>query len=446
MDWNKLHIIKDNRCCVAFYAPAMLLLPLDENKADILLTYQKYMVNNSSTDTINNFVKQIESFIKAKNLSTDEGIVAYNPKNITKIMLCVSNDCNLRCKYCYAAGGSYMQKRGLMTLETAKRFIEFCNNQFESIDRIIFFGGEPFLNIDVIEYICESFDEQNKLKPKFGAVTNGTICNERVLNVVNKYFSYLSISVDGPKNIHDINRVDINGNGSFDRSKKFISAIRNNTKVNLACEATFTQQHIENGYTRSSIANFFSKEIGLQSSIIDDMHINKSEVLNYWKNINYENLKTEKLDNLTSDFWNLFELFINNECNHRCRIGADILTIAHNGDIYPCHQLNGKEKCKLGNIFGDNVFNSNHYEKNFNHLMSVDKNDKCNNCWCKNLCSPCTISRFFNEKLSVIESNPQKGYCTFIKQFIETLLPIIALLRKNTHLWNLVKNKMIAKL
>ena len=142
----------------------------------------------------------------------------------------------------------------------------------------------------------------------------------------------------------------------------------------------------------------------------------------------------------------MYELFINNECNHRCRIGADILTIAHNGDIYPCHQLNGKEKCKLGNIFGDNVFNSNHYEKNFNLLMSVDKNDKCNNCWCKNLCSPCTISRFFNEKLSVIESNPQKGYCTFIKQFIETLLPIIALLRKNTHLWNLVKNKMIAKL
>lgn len=59
-------------------------------------------------------------------------------RDINRITLCVSNNCNLRCKYCYAQGGDYGAVRSLMTIDTAKSFISFCKSNFDSINKIVF--------------------------------------------------------------------------------------------------------------------------------------------------------------------------------------------------------------------------------------------------------------------------------------------------------------------
>ena len=50
-------------------------------------------------------------------------------KVIRRITLHISNDCNLRCKYCFGGGGSYNQERNLMTEQTAIEFVDFCVEQ-----------------------------------------------------------------------------------------------------------------------------------------------------------------------------------------------------------------------------------------------------------------------------------------------------------------------------
>lgn len=446
MDWKNLHIIIDHRSSLAYYAPSMTVFPLEDSKAKLILNYQNSVVYNTtsefSADDLS-YIKQLETFIDTKNLPITSVPNEVNTKKISKIMLCVSNDCNLRCKYCYAGGGNYMQKRGLMSLETAKQFVDFCSEQFDSLDKIIFFGGEPFLNIDIIEFICESFSKQRKLKPKIGAVTNGTICNERVLKVINKHFDYLTISIDGPQMIHDTNRVTVNGKGSYKLVSKFISSIKKYTHIDLSYEATFTQSHIDQGYTRFSIANYLEKEMGLNGIVLDETDLDKNTILDYWQNITYYNLKQTKLENLTSDFWSIFNLFVNKQSQERCHIGENVISVAFDGSIYPCHQLNGQNKCLLGNISENNIFNSDDYNSNVSLLSSLANNDKCNNCWCKNICSPCSMVRFFNKNLKLIEHIPQDDFCDSFKLLIETLLPIIVILRKNIDLWNLVKNKNI---
>lgn len=58
---------------------------------------------------------------------------------INRITLHISNDCNLRCKYCYASGGNYKQKRGLMTEQTARQFIIFVWKHLRRL-KILFFS------------------------------------------------------------------------------------------------------------------------------------------------------------------------------------------------------------------------------------------------------------------------------------------------------------------
>ena len=60
---------------------------------------------------------------------------------IDRITLHVSNDCNLRCKYCYATGGTYGKSRNLMSIETAKKFVDYCCENFKKVRNIVFFGG-----------------------------------------------------------------------------------------------------------------------------------------------------------------------------------------------------------------------------------------------------------------------------------------------------------------
>ena len=135
-------------------------------------------------------------------------------KVIRRITLHISNDCNLRCKYCFGGGGSYNQERNLMTEQTAIEFVDFCVEQFERVEKIVFFGGEPMLNLKGMEIVCNRFKyykEEGKIDilPNFVIITNGTILTDRMLAFIKRNISAMTISIDGPKEINDIQRISL---------------------------------------------------------------------------------------------------------------------------------------------------------------------------------------------------------------------------------------------
>ncbi|WP_082585146.1 radical SAM/SPASM domain-containing protein [Thermococcus barophilus] len=84
-----------------------------------------------------------------------------------------------------------------------------------------FYGGEPLLNIEGIKYSLqkaeEMKDDKELLEYSAGIITNGTLINEEVIDLINKYpIGYMQITLDGPKDIHDSRRVKVNGEGTFD--------------------------------------------------------------------------------------------------------------------------------------------------------------------------------------------------------------------------------------
>lgn len=146
-------------------------------------------------------------------------------KNITFI---VTKDCQLACKYCYLVGKNVKER---MSWETAKSFIDMIleNKTDFQEDSVVwdFIGGEPFLEIDLIDRICDYL----KLRMyelnhpwfnsyRFSFSTNGiNYHTSAVQEFIKKNRDHLSIgiTIDGTKKKHDLNRVyKITENGSYD--------------------------------------------------------------------------------------------------------------------------------------------------------------------------------------------------------------------------------------
>ena len=149
--------------------------------------------------------------IKDNNTIWQNGVA----KNITFI---VTKDCQLACKYCYLVGKNIEER---MSWETAKTFIDYVLSHEEDFpeESVVwdFIGGEPFLEIDLIDKICDYLKKRMyELNHhwfdsyRFSFSTNGINYHEsKVQNFIKKNRSHLSIgiTIDGTEKKHDLNRV-----------------------------------------------------------------------------------------------------------------------------------------------------------------------------------------------------------------------------------------------
>lgn len=138
-------------------------------------------------------------------------------KNITFI---VTKDCQLACKYCYLVGKNETER---MTWETAKAAIDYIldheeDRNFKQESVVFdFIGGEPFLEIDLIDKICDYIKSEMFRRNhhwfnsyRFSFSTNGiNYDSEKVQKFIEKNRTHLSIgiTIDGTKRKHDLNRV-----------------------------------------------------------------------------------------------------------------------------------------------------------------------------------------------------------------------------------------------
>lgn len=146
-------------------------------------------------------------------------------KNITFI---VTKDCQLACKYCYLVGKNEKER---MTWDVAKTAIDYIlDHEREYTEQSVvwdFIGGEPFLEIDLIDKICdylkiEMFRRNHHWfnSYRFSFSTNGiNYHEEKVQRFIKKNISHLSvgITIDGTRRKHDLNRVWKHRNGEPER-------------------------------------------------------------------------------------------------------------------------------------------------------------------------------------------------------------------------------------
>ena len=136
-------------------------------------------------------------------------------KSITFI---VTKDCQLACKYCYLVGKNEKER---MDWSVAKKAIDYIlSHEIDFPEQSVtwdFIGGEPFLEIDLIDKICDYIKtEMYRLNHhwfnsyRFSFSTNGISYNtDKVQSFIQKNLTHLSIgiTIDGTKRKHDLNRI-----------------------------------------------------------------------------------------------------------------------------------------------------------------------------------------------------------------------------------------------
>lgn len=452
MDINKIHLIKgtEKNRNVMFYYPSFSILEINDNLFYII----ESLINGNPVSYIEKYFN-ISSIELEKTLSDLAIACAVNfepdlpikKRSISRITLHISNDCNLRCSYCYAFGGSYNQPRNMMSFDVADDFVNFCVTNFDQIGNIVFFGGEPLMNYKIIEYICQKFENlyiQHKIAyiPQWGIITNGTILNKTILEIIKKYIKFITISIDGPKDINDYNRKFVNNTGSYDKISIFINTIKKETDISIKYEATYTLFHIESNVSEKALTDFFHQEFAITGTIVRDINLPNDEIKNPGILSDSYNESQITSMNFPEGFWSILAAIVYKIRKEMCPVGNNIVAISTDGYIYPCHMNNGFKDLELGNIAGDNVFNNKKkYICRFPYLNSILKNDNpCLNCWAQVICGGCSIRWFFDNTTEKYNTFPNAQLCQANKKHIERILLIIVNLKKDKNKWtNLLK-------
>ena len=177
----------------------------------------------------------------------------------------VTEDCQLRCKYCYIVGKN---KKHKMDFEVARATIDYLlrdRRQFDDESIIFdFIGGEPLIEMDLIDRICDyaklrmfELDHPWFDNYRFSFSTNGLLYGkEKVQRYIAKNRDHVSIgiSIDGTKRKHNAQRIFPNGKGSYDEVVKNIPLwLRQfpgaSTKATVA--------HDDLPYIKDSVAHLF---------------------------------------------------------------------------------------------------------------------------------------------------------------------------------------------
>lgn len=132
--------------------------------------------------------------------------------------------CNLACPYCYEGKNKSFKKINKEDIDSILSFYEkklLENTQGEPINQveILLYGGEPLMDIDSLEYFCNGIDaisKQYTIKIYYSMVSNLTLLNDRIIDLIKKYKILTQVSIDGTKNEHDKRRIFQNGSGTYD--------------------------------------------------------------------------------------------------------------------------------------------------------------------------------------------------------------------------------------
>lgn len=133
--------------------------------------------------------------------------------------------CNQKCKYCQASSEDETRTEFDMDIQTAKKSVDMVFESPSPAIKIEFQGGEPLLNFETVKYIVQYSKKLNKVHRKnleFVICTNLLGLNDEILNYLEEHKIWISTSLDGPRNLHDSNRITRKGVGIYDIARKNI--------------------------------------------------------------------------------------------------------------------------------------------------------------------------------------------------------------------------------
>jgi len=284
-----------------------------------------------------------------------------------------------------------------MSRETAKRAIDFFFNRCKGMKEvsITFFGGEPLLNMDVLEYSIGYADDIARRLGKrisFITTTNGTTINRRAIDLIKRYNFGLMVSMDGPEAAHDSMRVFPDGTGSFHRAAAGIRALMKRRR-RVTVRATMSKYNRDLldlvrffedfGYSRIAISYCHGKSYRKEWFDMDRADLDYlSAQFDQAMERAFQRLQEGKPLQFDPFSRTIYELHHRTSNRIRCGFCRGTTTVSVDGGLYPCHRYLGMEAFRFGDIMtGIDA------EKRERILRGYyDTKRKCESCWLVKAC------------------------------------------------------------
>ncbi len=323
--------------------------------------------------------------------------------------------CNQKCTYCYASSKPADAKEYDMEKKTARAVVDFilqCPAKSISIE---FQGGEPLLNFpvvrEVVSYALKKSKEVQK-NVRFTLVTNLTLMDGKKMSFIKKNGIALNSSLDGPKRIHDKNRMYDGGGGTYDDVVSWVERIRER-KIPIALMPTITRsslphwKEIIDEYVRLGMERFWVRKMNISGFALKnwrDIGYSQKEFFDFWKKcveylfrLNRRGIRiveghTEIILNKVV-FSKSADGFLCMASPCGCAWGQTAYN--YKGEIYACDEARSFDAFRLGNV----------HESSYRELYSSSKvmevvgvctgeSLNCSACAYHPFCGPCIVDNY----------------------------------------------------
>ncbi len=300
--------------------------------------------------------------------------------------------CNFRCTYCYEKG-KYGEDD--LSYETADRILCFIKVHVKEGQALTvnFHGGEPTLNYDVIKYMVDRMEAEIPNEKQFGMTTNCSMLTDDMIDFFCTHFPRgLSLSIDGNKEAHELNRKCIQGDVGYDvifsnalkilKKCSYVRVRMTYTKKTVKCLFENVRYLIEQGFKQIvPVPDMFSKDWTNQDF---------ADIENEFRKIK-EYLVTNNISDI--DFDELSDEF---KPKGVCTGGEDYYNISARGDIYPCTFVVGDDSHWIGNVYEGLEY------KRIDEIKCINRNrDKVEGCQECSLASFCSNTRCLLENYAI---------------------------------------------
>jgi uncharacterized protein len=360
---------------------------------------------------------------------------------LQSLVMNLTNQCNLACTYCYEFGEDKVAtpegKPKFMDLETAKASVEFLLSQSSNRKavHITFFGGETLMNFpllkSVVAYAMGRATEQGR-SIDFSLTTNATLLTPAIIEFLSENNIGVTVSMDGPPELHDKLRVFANGRGSYDiiapRVKALIAGHRTRpitarvTLTNGVTDVVRIYRHLKDelGFHEIGFAPVTTSPDRLYSinergmdGVLEQFHVLADEWLEF--------ALRGQMHGFSNVSDTIAELVQGVNKSHPCGAGLGLVGVGPSGEIAPCHRFVDSDTHSLGNIA-----TGIDREKQSDFLTRGHINSKydCHTCWARPLCAGgCHHEAFVRYGDT---GHPNLHYCDWIRDWTDTCLRIYA--------------------
>lgn len=359
-----------------------------------------------------NIVKEIEH-------PATEYLEHYASNRVGQLTLQVTQQCNLRCSYCAYSGvyeGNRVHSNKRMDFSTAKKAIDYFvkNSKEKNEIHLSFYGGEPLLEFDLIKQ-CIAYIKlivQGK-KITFGMTTNGTLLTDEVVTFLKENNINITISLDGSKDEHDINRKFKSGEGSFDvimtNVKRIIEqypeygkSIHFNTVINPQSNLGCVLEYFDSNTLLSDNYIMFSQvePNGYMGSL---KYEEKFYLLRKYEYLKFILMMIGKLDekyvsklviSSKEQYKRYYQRLKRHEVTTRkahhggpCIPGTRRLFVSVDGNFYPCEKVS-----ETNNFFCMGSVDKGHNIEKMKSILNIGKitEEECKECWNLVNCTICS--------------------------------------------------------